>query len=387
MELLAKTFFGLEDLLEQELKVLGAEKTRKLKRAVAFKGDKELLYKANLQLRCAISVLMPITKFRAKDEKEFYTQVRKIDWFRYLDQYSTFIVDAVSKSNVFNHSHFMSLKTKDAIVDQFRDMHGRRPTVEKERPNVKVNVHIRETEVTISLDSSSEQLFKRNYRSDTGPAPLNESMAAALVLLSGWDKESALIDPMCGSGTIVTEAGLVARNVPAGKFREFYGFMGWKDFDSRLWRKVRQEAFEAEQPSHAQLFASDLDEDVIGIAKANAAGAGLRGAIKFKVQDFFESKSPRGVEKGMIIMNPPYGERLEEEDLNDFYQRIGDKLKQDYTGFTAWIISSDLEALKHIGLKTSEKITLFNGPLECRFVKIELHEGSMKAPKEEKKGT
>lgn len=383
MELVAKTFFGLEELLEQELIDLGATKTRKLKRAVAFKGDKEILYKANLYLRCAISVLMPITKFRAKDETEFYWEIRKIDWFQYLDQYSTFIVDCTAVSKVFTHSHFMQLKCKDAIVDHFRSKHGRRPTVEKEQPNVKVNVHIRETEVTISLDSSSDQLFKRGYRSETGAAPMNESMAAALVLLSGWDKKCALIDPMCGSGTIITEAGLIARKVPAGKFRDFFGFMGWKDFDSRLWRKVRKEAFDAEEANHAPLFMSDLDEEVLQFARDNASGAGLRGVIKFREQDFFEGKPPRGVENGMIIMNPPYGQRLKEEDLNDLYKRIGDKLKQDYTGFTAWIISSDLEALKHIGLKTSEKITLFNGPLECRFVKIDLHEGSLKVKKKE----
>ena len=384
MEMVAKTFFGLEELLEQELIDLGAEKPRKLKRAVAFKGDMEMLYKANLHLRTAISVLMPITKFRARNEDELYKGVRNVDWFKYFDQYCTFIVDAVAVSKIFNHSHYVSLKTKDAIVDQFRAKHGRRPSVSKEQPNVKINIHIREEEVTISLDSSSDQLFKRTYRSETGAAPLNESMAAALIMMSGWDKKEALLDPMCGSGTLLTEAGLIARNVAAGKFREWFGFMGWKEFDSRLWRKVRKEAYEAEVPSYAPLYAADIQEDIIEIAKDNASGAGLRAQMKFKTEDFFESAPPRGIEKGMIIMNPPYGERLVEDDLNDMYRRIGDKLKQDYTGFTAWIISSDLEALKHVGLKTSEKIKVFNGPLECRFEKFDLHEGSLKPAKQNK---
>lgn len=372
MELIAKTFFGLEPLLEKELKDLGAEKVRPLRRAVAFKGDMEMLYKANLHLRTAISILMPITKFKAKNEDELYSGVRAIDWLRYLDQYSTFIVDAVAKSETFTHSHYVELKTKDAIADFFTHKHGRRPSVSKEQPNVKVNVHIREQEVTISLDSSSDQLFKRTYRSETGQAPLNEVLGAALILFSGWDKECALIDPMCGSGTLLTEAGLIARNVAPGKFREWFGFMGWKTFDGRLWRKVRKEAYAAEVPNYAPLYAADINEEVLEFARDNASGAGLRAPMKFKEQDFFEGEPPRGIESGMIIMNPPYGQRLVEDDLNDMYKRIGDKLKQDYKGFTAWIITSDMEALKHIGLKVTEKITLYNGPLECRFVKIEL---------------
>ena len=371
----AKTLFGLEEVLAKELEAIGASDIEPLNRAVQYTGDQALLYKSNLCLRTALRILKPIATFEVHNEEQLYSMVREIDWSQYLTNNNTFAVNGTANSDRFTHSKYIALKTKDAIVDQFRDRTGIRPNVDTEDPDLWLDVHIYGRTCTISLNSSGMTMAKRGYGANRTMAPINEALAAGIVLMTDWDKEMDFIDPMCGSGTFAIEAAMIAANIPPGRYRHFT-FEKWNDFDRLLWKNIKQEAEEAITEVKAKIFANDEEEDVVNIAKQNAERAGVGDLVKFSVADFFETGG--GKDQGLIVMNPPYGERLDQEDILDFYEEIGTHLKHYYEGYTAWIISGNLPAIKNVGLKTSRKIPLLNGMIKCKLHKFELYKGSKK---------
>jgi len=370
-----KTQFGLEPVLAAELKDLGAPDVEILNRAVQFTGDQELLYKCNLHLRTALRVLKPIATFEARDERQLYERVRDIRWSQYLTPGHTFAIDGTSHSEVFTHSKFIALKTKDAIADQFRDRYGKRPSVDTNDPDLRINLHIFDRTCTLSLDSSGQHLDRRGYRLARTEAPINEVLAAGIILMTGWDGTGDFIDPLCGSGTFPIEAALLARRIPPGRGRSFI-FEKWRDFDAALWNKIKLEAEEQIRPFEGKILARDLDADALEMAVENAKRAGVADLIDFKKEDFLQSGAAG--DSGTVVMNPPYGERLEIEGLREFYGEIGTRLKHHYPGYDAWIISSNIQALKSVGLRPSRKIPLYNGSLECRLHKFELYQGSRK---------
>lgn len=377
-EIIATTLFGLEEILAAELRELGAADIEILSRAVRYKGDHEMLYKSNLLLRTAVKVLKPINTFYAANEQQLYDKIKKINWDEYFSYNKTFAIDGSTHSEIFTHSKFIALKSKDAIADQFREKYDIRPSVDTENPDLRINVHINDKTVIVSLDSSGSSLGKRNYRLAQTEAPINEVLAAGIILLSGWDKTCDFIDPMCGSGTFPIEAALLANNIPSGRNRKF-GFETWGDFDLNLWNEVKAKADSNIISSNIKIFANDIDNKALDIAFANAKRAGVSNLITFDTIDFFHTSHNTG--KGLVIMNPPYGERLQINEITNFYQDIGTRLKHFYQGCDAWIISANYEALKNFGLRTSRKIKLYNGPLECRLQKYELYQGSKKASK------
>jgi putative N6-adenine-specific DNA methylase len=370
---IAKTFQGLEEVLAKELSGIGAEEVTPITRAVQFAGDKQMLYKANYMCRTALRVLMPVSSFLAKDEKMLYDGVRQVPWEKFLHFSGTFAIDSVVSYSSFNHSGFVTLKAKDAIADRFRDKYAKRPNVEAKNPDVRVNVHIFRDQCTVSLDSSGASLHLRGYRHAFSEAPLNEVLAAGLIHLSGWDGKTPLWDPMCGSGTILTEAALIAGKVPAGYYREQFGFEKWRDFDKDLWYRVKRECEEDIQEPGMIFRGIDIDEGAIRASIKNIEEGGLEKIVKVEQGDFFEADSP--FPRGFIITNPPYGERIKVDDLTKFYQDFGDRLKQKYAGFTAWVMTYDEGFAKFIGLRPSRRIKVMNGPLECRFLKFDLYEG------------
>lgn len=376
MKLLIKTFHGLEEVLAKEVKEIGGKDIKILRRAVSCEGDLKFLYKANHHLRTALKVLKPIESFNAKDENELYRKIMQIKWEQYLKLNQTFAIDPVVFSTTFTHSQYVGLKVKDAIVDQFRNKYNRRPDVDTDYPEILINVHVNNNAVNVSLDSSGESLHKRGYRHSGHPAPLNECLAAGMLMLTGWEPSVPLIDPMCGTGTILIEAAMMAANMPPGIKRTKYLFMNWPDFDGKLWMGIVREAKAAQRPPQASINGGDIDSLSIDIAKMGSLDFGLGRYIKLE-KIAFKSHLPHD-KKGILIFNPPYGERLQEKDLNAMYQEIGDHLKAKYVGYDAWILSSNKEAMKHIGLRTSQKIALFNGPLECKFQQFNVFEGSLK---------
>ncbi len=377
MKLIAKTFHGLEGVLAEEIKGIGAQNVKEVNRAVEFEGDKEVLYKANLLLRTAIRILKPIHVFDAKNDKELYDGVKSYDWTKVMTVDQTLALDPVVYSEIFTHSKFVALKAKDAIVDQFREKFERRPSVDVEDPSVRLVIHVAKDKVTMSMDSSGDSLHKRGYRGGNHKAPLNEVLAAGMVLLSGWDKKIPLIDPMCGSGTILMEAVMYARNYPPGLHKEKFGFMGWSDFDKALWEKIVEEAKDKIEHPRLKIFGSDISVKAIDIARESALKFRLNRDINFSVSSF-EKLEPH-YPKGLIIVNPPYGERLmKDKDIVDFYRMIGNQLKRTFIGYDAWVITSNKEALKNVGLKPLEKLRLYNGALECGFQKFNLYDGTMK---------
>ena len=380
MKLLVKTFFGLEPVLVEELERMGAREIIPLKRAVQFEGDLKMLYRASLELRTAVRILTPIHTFRAQNEDEFYDKVKAMDWGAHLDLKKTFAVDGVTNSPIFTHSKYIALKTKDAIVDQFRDKTGRRPNVDVRNPDLRINVHIKNDFITISFDTSGEPLFKRAYREDVGEAPINEVLAAGMILLSGWRGDKDFFDPMCGSGTIPIEAAMIAKNMAPNLLRKEFGFMKWPDFDAKLWNEVVEEAKTRIIDTELFIQRTDSSFQAFRIAERNAVAAGLRDVITLKRKQF-ERLEKRNTEGGVLIMNPPYDVRLGVNQINEFYKSIGDRFKQSWKGVDAWIISSNLEAMKNVGLRPSRRITLFNGSLECKFQKYEMYEGTKKVHK------
>ena len=376
-EIIAKTFMGLEPVLAKELTQLGANDVQIGRRMVSFKGDKEMLYRANFQLHTAIKILKPIRHFKAKSADDVYEEIRKTDWTAYLDNDKTFAVDAVVFSEEFRHSKFVSYKVKDAIVDQFREKTGSRPNISVANPDIRLNIHIAEDKCTLSLDSSGESLHRRGYRQETMEAPLNEVLAAGMILMTGWHGETDFIDPMCGSGTLLIEAALIAHNMAPGLFRDEYAFEKWPDFDADLFDRIYNDCEEQEKDDvTCHFYGYDIDPKAVNTARHNVQAAGLTASITIEQQDFKLFKQP--AKKSIIVTNPPYGERISTPDLLGTYRMIGERLKHEFTGNDAWVLSYREECFDQIGLKPSIKIPLYNGSLECEFRKYQMFDGKMK---------
>jgi len=373
--MLAKTMYGLEEILADELKNLGAQNIKIQNRAVSFKGDTGFMYKANLNLRTCLRILKPIQTFQAHNEKELYKNILKIDWEKYLTTESTFATHATTNSEVFNHSKYASLLVKDGIADYFRNKYDKRPNVDPENPDLTINLHINKHTCTVSLDSSGESLHKRGYKLDTIIAPMNEVLASGLILLSGWNKQDNFHDPMCGSGTLLIEAAMIAYNIPANIFRKKFGFESWKDFDSELFEKIKDVSLDKEVDFKGTITGGDNFQKAIRISRKNIENALMFENIKVKNEDFFETSIK---ENSFVIFNPPYGERIE-LGINEFYEKVGDSLKNNYKNCTVWIISSDLENMKMIGLKPTKKINLMNANLKCSFREFKIYVGSKKS--------
>ncbi len=382
--MIAKTFQGLEEVLAEELTALGANDIQIGRRMVSFSGDKEMLYKSNFCLRTAIRVLKPIKHFTAKNADEVYEQIKALRWKEILDINKSFAVDAVVFSEEFRHSKFVSYKVKDAIVDYFRELNGKRPSVRINNPDVLLNIHIAQTRCTLSLDSSGESLHRRGYRQEAVEAPLNEVLAAGMILMTGWKGGSDLIDPMCGSGTIPIEAALIARNIAPGVFRKEFAFEKWNDFDQELFDSIYNDDSQEREFTH-KIYGYDNSPQANQIATRNVKAAGVSKEVMLRVQPIQQFGQPAG--KAILITNPPYGERISSRDLLGLYQTIGERLKHAFVGNEAWILSYRDECFEQIGLKPSVKIPLFNGSLECQFRKYEIFDGTYKEFKTQESGT
>ena len=383
--MVAKTMVNLEEVLAEELRQLGALNVTPITRAVEFEGDMRLLYRANYCCRTALAILKPFAEFDANNEQELYDQVYKIRWEKILDVDCTFMIDSTTSGEIFTHSYYAALKTKDAIIDRFRRNFGKRPSIDTEEPDYKFNLHIRDNHVTLLMNASGDSLHKRGYRQGVGIAPINEVLAAGLLKLAGWKCDCNFYDPMCGSGTMLIEAAMMANNIPAQYYRgNRFGFMKWKEFNLGEWKSVKNEEdrkigaidFEGE------IWGNDIDETVIQQCEKNLEYTKLHKDVMLHIGDFADQEPPEG--KTLIVTNPPYGERIKVEDLNAMYEKLGDTFKQKYgANCDVWLITSDFEAMKHIGLHPSAKIPVQNGSLDCRFLHFELYDGSKKAKNQE----
>jgi len=383
-KMIAKTFFGFEEILARELAILGAQNVEQGVRMVSFVGDKGFMYKANLSLRTALKILKPIYGFRAYNESSLYKGIQGIDWSKYLNANQSFVVDVTLNSDHFNHSQFVALKTKDAIVDQFRDKFGKRPDIDKDFPDLRINIHIHQDQCSVALDTSGASLHQRGYKTATNIAPINEVLAAGMLLLSGWDGQGDFLDPMCGSGTILAEAAMIACNIPANINRKEFAFEKWADWDNDLFDMIIDSLMKKTREFHYTITGFDKAPSAVMKAKDNVRNANLDEYITIRQQDFVDSqKQTRGPLH--MVFNPPYGERLDIE-MERFYREIGDTLKQSYPNTNAWFITANLEALKFVGLKPSRKIKLFNGKLEARLVKYEMYEGSKRTKFQNREG-
>lgn len=377
--MLAKTFKGLEEVLAQELIELGANDVQLERRAVSFRGDKALLYSANFCLRTAIRILVPIKtdKLKAKGPKpedQVYEIAKSIDWSRFMTVDNTFVIDATVYSEFFHNSLFVTYRVKDAIVDYWSEKTGKRPNVNAQNPDIRINLHIGNDLLTLSLDSSGESLHKRGYRVATTEAPINEVLAAGMLRMAGWHGQSDFYDPMCGSGTLLIEAALMARNIAPGVFRQSYAFEKWPDFDADLWNDIYNDDSQEREFTH-RIYGSDASFYAIRQATKNVKSAGVQHDIELKQIRLEELQGGQG----LIMMNPPYGERLKSnKEMEDLYSAIGTALKHHFVDSTAWIISSNAAAMKCIGLKPSKKYHLLNGELDCQFNKYELFQGKRK---------
>jgi 23S rRNA (guanine2445-N2)-methyltransferase len=373
-EIIAKTLFGLEGVLAEEIRELGGTDIQILTRAVRYVGDQELLYKSNYLLRTAIKVLKPIASFRIFNDHQLYRHVKRVEWEKLLGLQETFAIDAVTNSEIFRHSKYIALKSKDAVVDRFREVHGARPNVDTRDPDLRIHIHIDDKECTVSLDSSGASLEKRGYKTEQTEAPMSEVLAAGIILLTDWDRKSSFIDPMCGSGTLPIEAAQMASGIPAGSWRSF-AFEKWRDFDRGLWKRIKDEAAAGIQSPECDIMGLDIDSRAVSIAESNARRGGVDQYVKFAKADFLTSQP--ALEGGVLVMNPPYGERLDEtDDIARFYGEIGTHFKHHFSGRNAWMLSSNYSALKNVGLRPTRKIKLFNGQLECSLRKYELYTGS-----------
>ena len=370
--MIAKTFQGLENVLATELTELGANNIQIGRRMVSFTGDKEMMYRANFQLRTAIRILKPIKHFKAETADEVYDAVKQIDWTEYLDNDTTFAVDSVVFSTEFRHSKFVAYKVKDAIVDQFREKTGERPNIRITNPDLQLNIHVAEFDCTLSLDTSGESLHRRGYRQESVEAPLNEVLAAGIIMQTGWKGDCDLIDPMCGSGTIAIEAALIARGIAPGVYRKEYAFEKWRDFDSELFNTVYNDDSREHDFKH-HIYAYDINRNAVAIAENNVKAAGLSKEITVQQQDFANFTQPS--EKSIIITNPPYGERISAPDLLGLYKMIGERLKHQFVDNEAWVLSYREECFDQIGLKPSLRTPLFNGSLECELRKYQIFSG------------
>ena len=374
-ELIAKTFQGLEEVLAQELIELGADNVQIGRRMVSFSGDKEMMYRANFCLRTAVRILKPIKHFKATDADAVYNEVRNIDWSQFLDVNTTFAVDTVVFSDEFRHSKFVAYKVKDAIVDYFRDTTGDRPNISISNPDIRLNMHIAGDVATLSLDSSGDSLHLRGYRVASVEAPINEVLAAGLIKLSGWDMKSNFVDPFCGSGTILIEAALMARNIYPGVFRKQYGFEKWPDFDADLFERIYNDDSQ-ERDFDFKLMGFDLNHHAVEAARANAKNAGVADIVEVEQRDIRDFQQPEG--KAIMITNPPYGERLKPEDLYEVYSILGTQLKRNFLGGEAHVISYKEDLFREIGMRPSLKTPLYNGSLDCELRKYVIFDGKMK---------
>ena len=376
----AKTFFGFETVLANELKALGAADVVVKNRLVEFTGDLGFLYKANYSLSTALRIIKPILSFSAKNEYQLYNRFKKFEWENYLDVDQTFLIDSTVYSDYFSHSHYAALKVKDALADRFTEKFGKRPSVDKENPDIWFNLHISHDKITLSLDSSGESLHKRGYKKESGKAPINEVLAAGLLKLAGWDGNGNFLDPMCGSGTILTEAAMMAANIPPQLHRKHFAFENWKDFDADLFEKIKETRLNRIRDFHGKIVGYDINPTMVKIAEENIAQADLSDFIEVKNKDFFLSE--KDMFPVLLVFNPPYNERIK-SDNEVLYKKIGDTLKNHYPNTFAWFITSDLSAKKYVGLKPSKKLKVFNGKLECDFLRYDIYEGSKKHKKED----
>lgn len=380
-KMIAKTMYGLEEVLAEELRALGAEEVEPITRAVSFVGDMRVLYRANYTCRTALAILKPFAEFIANNEQELYDQVYAIKWEKILDVDATFMIDSTASGEVFTHSYYAALKTKDAIADHFRKMFGRRPSVDTENADYKFNLHITDNKVTLLMNSSGESLHKRGYRQAVGVAPINEVLAAGMIKLSGWKCDCNFMDPMCGSGTMLIEAAMMANCIPAQYYRgDRFAFKRWREFNLGVWKSVREEENRkiGSLDFEYEIWGNDIDMNVLEQAEKNLEYCKLHKDVMLFCGSFEDQSTPEG--RTIVVTNPPYGERIKIEDLNEMYEKLGNTFKNKYgEGVEVWLISSDFDAIKHVGLKPSKKIQLFNGSLDCRLLKYELYEGSKKA--------
>ncbi|SDG75849.1 THUMP domain-containing class I SAM-dependent RNA methyltransferase [Psychroflexus sediminis] len=379
-KMIAKCLYEFEDELAKELRELGAMDIHKGVRHVSFVGDLGFMYKANLSLRTAISILKPIFSFKIRNEDDFYNKINAFAWENLIDKNGTFAVESTVNSEIFTHSRYVVFRTKDAIVDRFRDKFETRPNIDTDRPDCQVSVHIDRENCEISLNTSGEPLFKRGYKTATNIAPINEVLAAGLLLKSGWSGQCDFLDPMCGSGTLLIEAAMIACNIPPNINREHFAFQKWEDFDENLFQIIKDSTLKKVRSFDFDIKGYDKAPSAIEKATQNIENANLSDFIKVERQDFFESfkTSERHLH---MVFNPPYGVRLD-VDIPEFYSKIGDTLKRNYPGTSAWFIVADLEAIKHVGLRPSRKIKLFNAKLESRLLNYQIYEGSKKAAKQ-----
>ena len=372
-EMVAKTFLGLEGVLADELRGLGAEDVKEGNRVVAFKGDKELLYRANFACRTAVRVLKPFLKLRSNSADDLYEQLKTFDWEQLMSITTTFAIDATVYSEEFNNSRFVTYRVKDAIADFFNEKYGKRPSIRLTNPDIRLDVHIAGRDVTLSLDSTGDPLFKRGWRVAQTDAPINEVLAAGIILLSGWDGKTDLVDPMCGSGTFLIEAALIGANIAPGVYRDHYAFQQWPDYDEELFNKVYNDDSKEREFTH-KIYGSDIDGKAIAIARANVKNAGLNKYIELERRDFNEIEEvPAG---GTLISNPPYGERLNVEDIETLYHDMGFKFKHTFKGYNVWLICNNEELQYKVGLKPSVRYKLNNGGLDCELLQYVIFDGS-----------
>lgn len=372
----AKTILGLEEVLAQEIRDAGGTDIEILHRGVQFQGNNETLYRCNYLCRTALRFLKPIWEFQAASDTELYDKCIELPWDQHLSLDQTFAIDGVVNHSGITHSMYAALKTKDAIADSFRTKFGRRPSVDTDYPSIRFNVHINKDHCTISLDSSGSSLHLRGYKVALGNAPVSEVLAAGLIKLSGWDKKKTFVDPMCGSGTILIEAAMLANDIPAGFYRQSFGFEKWNDFDPGLWESIKERFKPPSVFPFKGIVGGDMSPLAMRSTRKNIMNAGLQRLVSLHPTSFETLKRPVG--DLHLVMNPPYGERIKSDDIIALYQTIGDTMKQNFKGSEAWILGGDLRAMKFIGLRPSRKIRIFNGPIECRFMKFELYEGSKK---------
>ena len=378
LQIQIKTFFGLEQVLAEEVKKLGGKKVEVKNRAVTCEGDLGFLYKLNYSCRTALKILVPIMEFKAFNETKYYDKLYKFEWDQFLEPNQTFAIDATVNSERFSHSQFMTLKMKDAIVDYFQEKHKVRLNISKDNPDIKFHLHIDRELVSISLDSSGDPLFKRGYRKEQTVAPINEVLASGMLQLAGWDGKGNFLDPMCGSGTLLIEAAMIAMDLPAQTFRRNFAFQNWKNYDSELFKTIKEVRLNRVKEFTGKIVGYDIDYSALDAARANIESAEMEDVIEVRKQNFFDSE--KDMFPLLIVFNPPYDERISIND-DDFYKKIGDTFKQHYPNTLAWLISADLDAPKKIGLRPSRKIKLFNGKLETRFLQYEMYDGTKKVHK------
>ncbi len=376
LRIVVSTYAGLEELLAQELRQLGGRDVEIHTRAVSCVGDKGFMYKVNFCSRLALRVMVSLTSFSIKDGDDLYREVAAIDWTEFMKVSQTFAVRCTLNSELFDTNLYPALKVKDAIADSFRSNGGKRPDVEKENPDLEVMVFINRDRCTLLLNSSGESLHRRGYRAEVDKAPLSEVLAAGIIMMSGWEPHKPLIDFMCGSGTIPIEAALMAANIPPGAFRKQFAFEKWPDFDEALYKTIREKQIERINDNPVRIYGNEINRFVLEKAEENVKNAGVEDMVQLSLGDFNDFERPSG--NGVVIINPPYGEKLQPEDLDALYKSIGDRFKKNYAGYKAWIFTGSPEGAKAIGLRSNRKIKLFNGPIECRLLGYELFEGSKK---------